>query len=167
MVAVEIDFVCADDADHSFRSWRIGIAHGGSKEHPRRPQPRSRSFWIYYFRSFDSLRQEPNSPINLSQSSLAILIVSIFITIAIACGPPHYFHHSWAILRKQKLALIFQALEPAWSDVILAVVRRGFLSFGSSCETLSHATAPSWSVAGWPATGTVKQRGATTIPIPG
>src|SRR6185312_1107959 len=107
MVAVEIDFVRADDAHHSLYPRGIRIAHRGSEERSRRPLARSRSFRIYYFRSFDSLRQEANPSIDLPQSSLAILVVSVFTAIAITRSPRHHLHHSRAILGEQKLALSF------------------------------------------------------------
>src|ERR1700743_2750284 len=64
VVAVEIDFICADDAHHSLCPRGIRIAHGGSKERPCRPLPRSWSFRIYHLRGFDSLCQEANAPLD-------------------------------------------------------------------------------------------------------
>jgi hypothetical protein len=87
VVAIEIDFVCANDAHHSLRSRGIGKAHGRSEECLRRRLPRSRSFRIHHFRGFDSLGEKANPPINLPQPPLAVLIVGVFTAIAIVlCG---------------------------------------------------------------------------------
>jgi hypothetical protein len=141
VVAVDIDFICADDIHHSLCPRGIRIAHGSSKERPCRLLPRSRSFRIYHLRGFDSLCQEANPSIDLPQSSLAVLIVGVFTAIAIARSPRHHLHHGRAILGEQKMALIFQAFDPAWSNVVFSVVRRGLLCFRSSRKPFSHPAA--------------------------
>ena len=138
MVAVEIDFICADDAHYSLAPRGIRIAHGGSKERPCRPLPRSRSFRIYHLCGFDSLRQKAYPPVDLAQSSLAVLIVGIFTAIAIARSSHHHLHHGRSILGEQKMTLIFQSFDPAWSDVVFAVVRRRLLRLRPSRKPFSH-----------------------------
>src|SRR6185437_1368054 len=141
MVAIEIDFVSADDAHLTLCSCGIRIAHGGSKERSCRPLPRSRSCRIDYFRGFDSLRQEATLSIDLPQSSLAVLIVGVFTAIAIGRSPGHDLHHGRAIFGEQKIALISQAFESAWSDVVCGVVRSGLLCLRSSRKPFSHPPA--------------------------
>src|SRR5581483_7227294 len=144
MVAIEIDFVGADDAHDSLCARGVGIAHRGSEERSGRLLRGSRRFRIDYFRGFDSLGQEANSTVDLAQTSLAVLVVSVFTAIAIARSPRHYLHHSRALPGEQKLALLFQAFEAAGSDVVFAVDRRGLLHLRSSGKALSHPAAVLW-----------------------
>jgi hypothetical protein len=46
---------------------RNGIAHGRPEECPRLRLPRPRSLRGYLFRSFDSLREKANPPLDLAQ----------------------------------------------------------------------------------------------------
>src|SRR5580700_2029654 len=124
VAAVEIDLVGAHNAHHSLRSRGIGIAHGRSEECPCRRLPRSRSFWVNYFRVLDSLCQKANPPIDLPQPPLAVLVVSVFTAIAIARGPGHHLCHGRAFSGEQKPVLIFEALQAARSYVVLASRRR-------------------------------------------
>src|SRR6202021_212274 len=119
VVAVEIDFVCANDAHHSLRSRVIGIANGRSKECPRRCLPRSRSFRVHHFRGFDSLREKANPPIDLPQPPLAVLIVGVFTAITVAGSPRHHLRHGRAFPGEHKPVLIFEALQPAPRYVVL------------------------------------------------
>src|SRR6266700_2574869 len=139
MVAVEIDLVGAHDADHSLRSRGIGIAHGRSEECPRlRPcLPRSRSFRVHHFRGFDSLGEKANPRIDLPQPPLAILIVGVFTAIAVAGSPRHHLRHGRAFPGEQKPVLIFEALEPAPRDVVLAS-RRGLVPLWFSRKPFPH-----------------------------
>src|SRR5580698_1255410 len=137
VVAVEIDFVGANDAHHSRYSRGIGIAHGRSEECPRRRLPRSRNFRIHHFRGFDSLREKANPPIDLPQPSLAVLIVGVFTAIAVAGGPRHYLRHGRAFPGEQKPVLIFQALEAAPRNVVLDW-RRGGVRLWFSRKPFSH-----------------------------
>ena len=92
---------------------------------------RSRSFGIYYLRRFNSLCQEADPSIDLPQAALAVLIVGVFTAISVARSPRHYLHHGRPILGEQKFALIFQALDSAWGDVVFAVIRHlGSSAFG-------------------------------------
>src|SRR6185312_2451255 len=113
------------------------IAHGCSKECPRHRLRRSRSFRVNHFRGFDSLREKTNPPIDLAQPPLAVLIVGVFAAIAVACGPRHHLRHSRAFPGKQKLELIFEALQTARRYVVLAL-RRGFVSLRFSRKPFSH-----------------------------
>src|SRR5580692_2628233 len=139
MVAVEIDFVCANDAHHSRYSRGIGIAHGRSEECPRLRcwLPRSRSFRVHHFRGFDSLGEKANPPIDLPQPPLAVLIVGVFTAIAVAGSPRHHLRHGWAFPGEQKPVLIFEALEAARRDVVLDR-RRGGVRLWFSCKTFPH-----------------------------
>jgi hypothetical protein len=93
MVAVEIDLVGAYDAHYSLNSGGIGVAHGRSEERPSRRLPRSRSFRVYYFGGFNSLREKANPRIDLPQSPLAVLIVCVFTAIPITGSPRHHLRH--------------------------------------------------------------------------
>src|SRR5271167_3735139 len=119
MVAVEIDLVGAHDAHHSFRSRGIGKSDGRSEESSRRRLPRSRPFRVHHFRGFDSLREKANPPIDLPQPPLAVLIVGVFTTIAVAGSPCHHLRHGRAFPGKQKPMLISEALQPAPRYVVL------------------------------------------------
>jgi hypothetical protein len=72
------------------------------------------------------------------------LIVGVFTAIAIARSPGHDLHHGRAIFGEQKMALISQALESAWSDVVFGVVRSGLLYLRSSRKPFSHPPALSY-----------------------
>src|SRR5580704_4933380 len=137
VVAVEIDLVGAHNAHHSLRSRGIGIAHGRSEECPCRRLPRSRSFWVNYFRVLDSLCQKANPPIDLPQPPLAVLVVSVFTAIAIARGPGHHLCHGRAFSGEQKPVLIFEALQAARSYVVLAS-RRRLVTLRLSSKPSSH-----------------------------
>src|SRR6202171_2481955 len=137
MVAIEIDFVCANDAHHSRYSRGIGIAHGRSEECPGRRLSCSRSFRVHHFRGFDSLREKANPPIDLPQPPLAVLIVGVFTAIAVTGRPRHYLRHGRAFPAKQKPVLILEALEPARRYVILAL-RRGLVRFRFSRKPFSR-----------------------------
>ena len=50
LVAIQINFVEADDAHHSFRSCGVLVANGRSEEHMRRRPPISRGFRFHHFR---------------------------------------------------------------------------------------------------------------------
>src|SRR5205085_3377551 len=113
------DLVGAYDAHHALRSRSIGIAHGRPEECPRLRLPRSRSFRVHHFRSFDSLREKANPPIDLPQPPLAVLIVGVFTAIAIAGSPRHHLRHRRTFLSEQKLVLILEALQPARRYVVL------------------------------------------------
>src|ERR1700682_5171434 len=137
MVAIEIDFVCANDAHHSLRSRSIGIADGRSEECPRRRLPRSRSFRVHHFRGFDSLCEKANPPIDLPQPPLAVLIVGVFTAIAVAGSPRHHLRHGRAFRGEQKPVLIFEALQPAPRYVGLAS-RRGLVPLWFSRKPFPH-----------------------------
>jgi hypothetical protein len=141
VIALEIDFIRADYARHSLCACGVQIAHGGSKERLYGPLPCSGSFRIYYFCYFDSLRQKANPSIDLPQPSLTVLVVGVLTAIAIARSPGHHLHHGRAILVEQEEALISEALQSAWSDVINAVVRGGFLCFRPSRKSFTQAPA--------------------------
>ena len=102
------------------------------------PLARSWRLWINDFRGFDSPRQKVNSPINLPQPSLAVLIIGVFTAIAIARSPRHHLHDRGTILGEQKMPLVFQSLQAAWSDVVGALISRRLRRFRSSREPLSH-----------------------------
>src|SRR5580700_10090926 len=137
MVAVKIDLVGAHDAHHSLRSRGIGIAHGRSEECPRLRLARSRSFRVHHFRGFDSLCEKANPPIDLPQSPLAVLIVGVFTAIAVAGSPGHHLRHGRAVPGEQKSVLIFEALQPAPSYVVLAS-RRGLVPLWFSSKPFPH-----------------------------
>lgn len=61
VVAVEVDFIGADDADDSLDAGGIGIADGGSEEGPGRAQAGSGSFGIDDLGGFDALGEEANA----------------------------------------------------------------------------------------------------------
>src|SRR5438874_5294531 len=123
VVAVEIDLVRAHDAHHSLLSRGIGVAHGRSEECPRCRLRSSRSFRVYHFRGFDSLREKANAPIDLPQPPLAILIVGVFTAIPVAGSPRHHLRQGRAFPGEQKPVLIFEALQPARRYVVLALHR--------------------------------------------
>src|SRR6266478_6329052 len=137
VVTVEIDFVGAHDAHHSLHSHGIGIAHGRAEECSRGRLPLSRSFRVHHFRSFDSLPEKANPPINLAQPPLAALIVGVFTAIAVTGSPRHYLRHRRAFPAKQKPVLILEALQSARRYVVLAL-RRGLVRFRFSRKPFSH-----------------------------
>src|SRR5580692_24842 len=95
VVTVEIDFVGAHDAHHSLYSHSVGIAHGGAEECSGGRLPRSRSFRVHHFGSFDPLPEEANPPIDLPQAPLAVLIVGVFTPIAVTGSPLDHLRHGW------------------------------------------------------------------------
>src|SRR4051812_37599954 len=137
VVALEIDFVGTHDAHHSLRSRGIGIAHGRAEECSRGRLPRSRSFRVHHFRSFDSLPEKANPPIDLPQPPLAVLIVGVFTPIAVTGSPLHHLRHGRAFPAKQKPVLIVEALQPARRYVVLAS-RRGRVPLWFSRKPCSH-----------------------------
>jgi len=118
VIAVEVDLVGAHDAHYSLRSRGIGITHGHSEEYPRRSMTRSRSFRVYDFRGFDSLREKANPPIDLPQPPFAVFVIGVFTAIAVAGSPRHCLHNGRAFPGEQKPVFIFEALEPAPRDVV-------------------------------------------------
>jgi len=78
----------------------------------------------------------------LAETPLAVLIVGVFTAISIACSPCDDQHDGLPIFGEQEMALLFQAFDPAWSDVVFFVVRRGgLLGFRSSGKPFSHPAA--------------------------
>ena len=144
MVAVEIDFVGADDAGHTLGPGGIRIVHGGSEECFTRTLSGSRSLRIDDFGGFDAPGQEADSPIDLPQSPLAVLVVGIFTAIAIACRPCDDFDDGRAIFREQEMTLGFQALKAAGRDVVGALRGGGLEGFRSSGEAFLHGVVLSW-----------------------
>src|SRR6185503_15545864 len=134
---VEIDFVGTHYAHHSLHSRGIDIAHGRAEECSRGRLPRSRSFRVHHFRSFNSLPEKANPPIDLAQPPLAVLIVGVFTAIAVTGSPRHYLRHGWAFPAEQKLVLIVEALQPARRYVVFAL-RRGLVRLWFSREPFSH-----------------------------
>src|SRR5262249_36874271 len=122
----------------------IGIAHGRSEECPRRRLPRSRSFRVHHFRGLDSLREKANPPIDLPQPPLAVLIVGVFTTIAVAGSPRHHLRHRRAFPGEQKPVLIFEALQTAPRYVVLAS-RHGLVPLWFSGKPFPHLVVlPAW-----------------------
>src|SRR6202023_759696 len=115
----------------------VGIAHGRAEECSRGRLPRSRSFRVHHFRSFDSLPQKANPSIDLAQPPLAVLIVGVFTAIAVTGSPRHYLRYSRAFPAKQKPVLILEAVQPARRYVVLAL-RRGLVRFRFSRKPFSH-----------------------------
>src|SRR6185312_10024998 len=115
----------------------IRIAHGCSEECSRLGLPRSRRFRVHHFRGFDSLGEKANPPIDLPQPPLAILIVGVFTAIAVAGSPGHHLRHGRAFPGEQKPVLIFEALQPARSYVVLDW-RRGLVPFWFSGKPFPH-----------------------------
>src|SRR5262249_28692889 len=99
--------------------------------------PRSRTFRVHHFRGIDSLREKANPPIDLAQPPLAVLIVGVFTTIAVACSPRHHLRHGRAFPGEQKPVLLFEALQPTRRYVVLAS-RRGLVSLRFSRKPFSH-----------------------------
>jgi protein phosphatase len=137
VVAVEIDLVGAHDTHHSLRSRGVGIAHGRSEECLRRRLPRSWSFRVHHFRGFDSRGEKANPTIDLPQPPLAVPIVGVVTAIAIAGSPRDHLRYGRAFSSEQKPVLIFEALEPARSDVVLDG-RRGLVRLWFSRKGFRH-----------------------------
>src|SRR5262249_9205501 len=104
--------------------------------------PRSGSFRVHDFGGFDSLREKADPPIDLSQPPLAVVIVGVFATIAVTGSPRYHLRHRRAFSRDQKPVLIFEALQPAGRDVVLAR-RRGIVLAWFSRKPFSHLAVPS------------------------
>ena len=94
------------------------------------------SLRVHHFRSFDSLPEKANPPINLAQPPLAVLIVGVFTAIAVAGSPRHYRRHGTAFPGKQEPEFIVEALEAARRDVVFAL--RRLVRFWSSRKAVSH-----------------------------
>src|SRR5207237_8771185 len=90
---------------------------------PHRRLPLPRSFRVHHFRTFDSLREKANPPIDLPQPPLAVLVVGVFTAITVAGSPRHHLRHGRAFPGEQKPVLIFEALQPARRYVVLASCR--------------------------------------------
>ena len=69
--------------------------------------------------SLPYLSEKANSPIDLPQPPLAVLIVGVFTAIAVAGSPRHHLRYGRAFPGEQKPVLIFEALQPARRDVVL------------------------------------------------
>src|SRR5947209_3394399 len=137
MVAVEIDLVGTHDAHHSLDSRGIGEAYGRSEECPGGCQRGSWSFRIHHFRGFDALGEKANAPVDLPQAPLAVLIVGVFTAIAVTGSPRHHLRDGGAFPGEQKPVLIFEALQPAGSYVVLDG-RSGLVRFWLSCKPFPH-----------------------------
>jgi len=87
--------------------------------------------------SLPYLSEKANSPIDLPQPPLAVLIVGVFTAIAVAGSPRHHLHHGRTFPGEQKPMLIFKPLEPARRDVVLDV-RRGGVRSRVSRKPFSH-----------------------------
>ena len=89
--------------------------------------------------SLPYLSEKANSPIDLPQPPLAVLIVAVLTAITVAGGPRHHLGHGRAFPGGQKPVLIFEALQPAPTYVVL-VSRRGGVRLWLSHKTFSHLT---------------------------
>jgi len=87
--------------------------------------------------SLPYLSEKANSPIDLPQPPLAVLIVGVFTAIAVAGSPRHHLHHGRAFPGEQKPVLIFEALQPARRYVVLDW-RRGLVPLWLSRKPFSH-----------------------------
>ena len=143
MVAIEIDLVGAYDAHYSLHSGGIRISHGRSEECPRRRLPHSRSFRVYDFRGFNSLREKANPPIDLPQPPFAVLVIGVFTAIAVAGSPRHHLYDSRPFPGEQKAVLVLEALQPARRYVVLDG-RREIVRLWLSRKTFSHVVVVQW-----------------------
>lgn len=98
VVAVEIDFIGADDADCALCAGGVGIAHGSSEEGFGSALTGSGSFGVNHLRGFNSLGEKTNAAIDLAKAPLAVLIVGVLTAIAIAGSPGNDFDDGGAIL---------------------------------------------------------------------
>jgi len=139
VVAVEIDLVGAHDAHHSLGSRTIGVTNRRSEKCSRLRLPRPWSFRIHYFGGFDSLGEKANPPIDLSQPSLAVLIVGVFTAIAVAGSPRYDLHNGRTFSGEQKLVLVLEALQSVRRYVVFDCV-----AGSSACGLLVNPFRISW-----------------------
>src|SRR4051795_10859492 len=93
MVAIEIDFVEADDAHLPLNAGGVGVPNSRTEENLSRGAANSRLLWIDYFGGIDLFGQEPDAPIDLTQPPLVVLIVGVLAPITVARRPGHDLRH--------------------------------------------------------------------------
>jgi hypothetical protein len=140
VIAVEIDFVGADDAYDSLVSFGIGIAHGGSKEDTGCGLARSGSFGVYDDGGFNSLHKEAQAGIDLTEAALAVLVVCVFAAIAVAGSPGDYGLNGRTFSGQEKVVFVFEAREATRCYVVLDRGAGG-VGLRYSGEAFSHGGA--------------------------
>jgi hypothetical protein len=110
VIAIEINFVGADDADDSFRSSGIGVANSRPKENVRRRTALPRGSRVHDLGSINPFGEKANAPIDLAQPSLSVLVVGVLTAIAVARGPGDNLRDRWAFSRQQEAQLVSQTL---------------------------------------------------------
>ena len=76
-------------------------------------------FRVHHLGGVDSLRQKADPPIDLAQSSFAVLVVGVFAAIAVARRPGHHLCYRRPFSGEQEPVLIFEPLQAARGDVVL------------------------------------------------
>ncbi len=100
----------------------------------------SGSFGVYHDGGFDSLHEEAEAGIDLTQAALAILIAGVFAAIAVAGGPDGYRSDGRAFSGEEEVVFVSEALEAARSDVVFEWSGRG-VGLRVSGESFSHGGA--------------------------
>jgi hypothetical protein len=95
MVAIQIDLIDTDDADHSLGASGVRVPNSRTEEHVTRGAPSARDCWIHHFRRVDAFREKPNASIDLTQSPFVVLVIGVLTAITVARRPGHYLRHRW------------------------------------------------------------------------
>ena len=73
------------------------------------------------FGDFEPLGEKADASVNFTQPLLAIQVVAVLGSVAIACGPVHGFHHLWPLVVHQAEQFSLQSRIACWRQVIFAV----------------------------------------------
>ncbi len=117
MAARQINLVDPDDAQQLLAAVAAFNQHGGGEKYLVGRLP---GFRIHHFGDFQTLGQKADAAVYLAQAALAVQIVAILRTVAIAGRPVHNLHHLRPLAVDQVIKLILQALPAAGRDVVLS-----------------------------------------------
>ena len=137
VIAIELDFVGADDAYDSLVSLCIGIADCGSEEDAGCGLAGSGSFGVYDDGGFNSLHEKAKAGIDLTEAALAVLVVCVFAAIAVAGSPGDYGFNGRTFSGQEKMVFVFEAREATRRYVVLDR-RAGGVGLRVSGEAFSH-----------------------------
>ena len=96
------------------------MTNGGAEEDLRRGAAASRGSRVHDGGGVDTFREKPDPLIDLPQTSLAVLVVSVLAAIAVAGRPRHHGGHGRPLAREQELVLVLQPLQAGRGDVFFS-----------------------------------------------
>src|SRR5262249_8651754 len=115
LAVFQVGFVDADDGHRLFRAVFVGIGDGRAEEDLRAVLLLRR---VDDLSAFQALGEEADAPVDLAQPFLAVDVVAVLGTVAVARRPRHGLHHLRPLDLDQGPQLVLQAAVAGWRHVV-------------------------------------------------